>query len=245
MRINKVLVTNDDGYNSFGIKLLSDILKKFTNEIYVVAPKKNMSGSSRSISLKKKIKFKKITSTSWIVDGTPTDCVMFALNHIFKNDKPDYIFSGINAGTNIGDEISYSGTVGAAFEGALRGVPSLAISQMISNKDNNYIISNNNLPIIFPKVLKYFSKNNLLLNLNFPNCKQSSIKGLKIVNCSNQKCSDEIIVDNEDSTFKIGKMNVFNNKNIDDLNALKNGYITLSSLLINLTNQNFTNKNEL
>ena len=143
MKINKVLVTNDDGHNSFGIKLLTDILKNFVNEIYVVAPKKNMSGSSRSISLREEIKFKKITSTSWIVDGTPTDCVIFALNHIFKNDKPDYIFSGINAGTNIGDEISYSGTVGAAFEGALRGIPSLAISQMINNRDDNYTISNN------------------------------------------------------------------------------------------------------
>ena len=245
MKINKVLVTNDDGHNSFGIKLLTNILENFVNEIYVVAPKKNMSGSSRSISLREEIKFKKITSTSWVVDGTPTDCVMFALNHIFKNDKPDYIFSGINAGTNIGDEISYSGTVGAAFEGALRGIPSLAISQMISNKDNNFTISNNNLPIIFPQVLKYFSNNDLLLNLNFPNCKQNNIKGLKIVNCSNQKCSDEIIIDNKHSTFKIGKMNVLNNQNVDDLNALKKGYITLSSLLINLTNKNFTNNYEL
>ena len=245
MRINKVLVTNDDGYNSFGIKLLSDILKNFTNEIYVVAPKKNMSGSSRSISLKEEIEFKKITSTSWVVDGTPTDCVMFALNHIFKNDKPDYIFSGINAGTNIGDEISYSGTVGAAFEGALRGIPSLAISQMFTNLDNNYEISNENLPIIFPQVLKYFSKNNLLLNLNFPNCKQTNIKGLKIVSSSNQKCSDQIIINNKQSTFKIGKMNIFNNQNIDDLNALKKGYITLSSLLTNLTNKKFTNNYKL
>ena len=245
MGINKVLVTNDDGYNSFGIKLLSDILKNFTNEIYVVAPKKNMSGSSRSISLKEEIEFKKITSTSWIVDGTPTDCVMFALNHIFKNDKPDYIFSGINAGTNIGDEISYSGTVGAAFEGALRGIPSLAISQMMNNNNDNFIISKRNFPIIFPQVLKYFSKNNLLLNLNFPNCKQNNIKGLKIVNCSNQKCSDEIIIDKKQSTFKIGKMNVINEQNVDDLNALKNGYITLSSLLINLTNKNFANNYEL
>ena len=204
-----------------------------------------MSGSSRSISLREEIKFKKITSTSWVVDGTPTDCVMFALNHIFKNDKPDYIFSGINAGTNIGDEISYSGTVGAAFEGALRGIPSLAISQMINNRDDNYTISNNNLPIIFPQVLKYFSNNDLLLNLNFPNCKQNNIKGLKIVNCSNQKCSDEIIIDHKNSTFKIGKMNVLYNKNVDDLNALKNGYITLSSLLINLTNKNFANNYEL
>ena len=245
MRINKVLVTNDDGYNSFGIKLLSDILKNFTNEIYVVAPKKNMSGSSRSISLKEEIKFKKITSTSWVVDGTPTDCVMFALNHIFKNDKPDYIFSGINAGTNIGDEISYSGTVGAAFEGALRGIPSLAISQKFKNSIDNYIISKNNLPTILPKILKNLSNKNLLLNLNFPNCKQENLKGLKIVNCTNQKHSDEIIVDKNESTFRIGKMNISNSKNFDDLHALKKNYITLSSLVINLTNKTFANNYEL
>ena len=81
----------------------------------------------------------------------------------------------------------------------------------------------------------------MLLNLNFPNCKQDNIKGLKIVNCSNQKCSDEIIMNHKNSTFKIGKMNVLNNQKVDDLNALKDGYITLSSLLINLTNKNFIN----
>ena len=116
---------------------------------------------------------------------------------------------------------------------------------MINNRDDNYTISNNNLPIIFPQVLKYFSNNDLLLNLNFPNCKQNYVKGLKIVNCSNQKHSDEIIVDKNQSTFRIGKMYISNIKNVDDLNALKNGYITLSSLLINLTNKNFTNYYEL
>ena len=241
MRINKVLITNDDGYNSIGIKLLSEILKNFANEIYIVAPKNNMSGSSRSISLKEKIQFNKINPNFWVIEGTPTDCVIFALNYIFKKDKPDYIFSGINSGTNIGDEISYSGTVGAAFEGALRGVPSVAISQKITNTYDNFIISKSNLPNILPKVLKYFSNENLLLNLNFPNCKQENLKGLKIVNCSNQKQSDEIIMDKKQSTFKIGKMNIFYKQNNDDLNALKNGYITLSSILTNLTNKNFKN----
>ena len=241
MQINKILITNDDGYNSFGIKLLSDILKQFANEIYLVAPRTNRSGSGRSISLKKEIKFEKITSRSWVVDGTPTDCIIFALNYIFKNDKPDYIFSGINAGTNIGDEISYSGTVGAAFEGALRGIPSLAISQKFKNFIDNYTISKNNLPIILPEILKNLSNQNLLLNLNFPNCKQENLKGLKIVNCTNQKHSDEIFVDQKQSTFRIGKMNISDSKNFDDLNALKNGYITLSSLLTNLTNKTFTN----
>ena len=241
MQINKILITNDDGYNSFGIKLLSDILKQFANEIYVVAPRINRSGSSRSISLKKEIKFEKIASRSWVVDGTPTDCIIFALNYIFKNDKPDYIFSGINAGTNIGDEISYSGTVGAAFEGALRGIPSLAISQKLKNSIDNYIISKNNLPTILPKILKNLSNKNLLLNLNFPNCKQENLKGLKIVNCTNQKHSDEIFVDQKQSIFKIGKMKISDSKNSDDLNALKIGYITLSFLLTNLTNKTFTN----
>ena len=239
--INKVLITNDDGYNSLGIKLLSEIIRQFANEIYVVAPKNNMSGSSRSISLKEKIQFKKINPKSWIVEGTPTDCIIFALNYIFNKDKPDYIFSGINCGTNIGDEISYSGTVGAAFEGALRGVPSVAISQKITNTNDSFMISKINLPYILPKIFKYFSNKNLLLNLNFPNCNQENLKGLKIVNCSNQKHSDEIIVDREQATFRIGKMNIFNKQNSDDLNALKNGYITLSSILINLTNKNFTN----
>ncbi len=239
MQINKVLITNDDGYNSIGIKLLSEILKKFANEIYIVAPKNNMSGSSRAISLKENIQFKKINSKSWIIEGTPTDCIIFALNYIFKKDKPDFIFSGINSGTNIGDEISYSGTVGAAFEGALRGVRSIAISQKISNTDNNFIISKINLPKILPQVIRYFSNENLLLNLNFPNCKQENLRGLKIVNCSHQKSSDEIIVDENQSTFKIGKMNILNNHYVDDLNSLKNNYITLTPILTDLTNKNF------
>ena len=154
MRINKVLITNDDGYDSIGIQLLSKILKQFANKVYVVAPKNNMSGSSRSITLKKEIKFEKKSTKSWIIEGTPTDCIIFALNHVFKRDKPDYIFSGINSGTNIGDEISYSGTIGAAFEGALRGIPSLALSQKITNTDNNFITSKINLPNILPQVLK-------------------------------------------------------------------------------------------
>ena len=245
MRINKVLITNDDGYNSIGIKLLSKILKQFANEVYVVAPKNNMSGSSRSISLKEEIKFEKKSTKSWIVEGTPTDCIIFALNYVFKKDKPDYIFSGINCGTNIGDEISYSGTIGAAFEGALRGIPSLALSQKITNTDNNFITSKINLPNILPQVLKYFSNENLLLNLNFPNCKKENLRGLKIVNCSNQKQSDEIFIDKKNSTFKIGKMNISNIQKRDDLNALKNGYITLSSILLNLTNKKFTNSYEL
>ncbi len=232
----KVLITNDDGYNSYGLKILRNILSEFFQEIYVVAPKNNMSGSSRSISLKKKIDFKKISSLDWVVDGTPTDCMIFALNSIFEDKYPDYIFSGINAGTNIGDEITYSGTVGAAFEGALRGIPSLAISQKIKfNIKNEYTVAKEKLPNVIFKILKNFSKSNLLLNLNLPLCETKKVKGLKIVNCSNQKLSDKVFVNYKKSSFKIGPMNITNPNEIDDLKYINNNYITLSSLVTNLT----------
>ena len=97
-KIDTVLVTNDDGYDSYGIKLLVSILKKFIKKIYIIAPEKNMSGSSRSITLGKKIKFKKKSKLEWVINGTPTDCIIFGLNYLFKDKKPDFIFSGINAG---------------------------------------------------------------------------------------------------------------------------------------------------
>jgi len=121
----------------------------------------------------------------------------------------------------------------------------LELVKIFDSKGFNVIsLSRNNLPNILPQVFKYLSNENLLLNLNFPNCKQENLKGLKIVNCSNQKKSDEIIVDEKQSTFKIGKMNISNNQSNNDLNSLDNGYITLSSLLLNLSNKNFTKNYE-
>ncbi len=239
-KINSILVTNDDGYNSYGIKLLITILRKFAKEVFIIAPNRNMSGSSRSITLGKQVIFKKISPFSWVINGTPTDCIIFGLNHIFKNKKPDYIFSGINAGSNIGDEISYSGTVGAAFEGAIRGIPSLAISQLVKHKNHNeYEVVKNKLFKVLPDVLKYFCNNNLLLNLNFPCCALEDVRELKIVRCSNQKQSDELIIDKNNSAFKIGKMNILNDSNLNDLNQLNNNYITLTPILTNLTNVSF------
>ena len=235
-KINTVLVTNDDGYDSYGIKLLVSILKKFVKKIYIVAPEKNMSGSSRSITLGKNIKFKKKSQLTWVINGTPTDCIIFSLNHLFNVHKPDFIFSGINAGSNIGDEISYSGTVGAAFEGAIRGIPSLAISQLVRNKSNDqFNVSKNQLYKILPEVLTQFREDNLLLNLNFPNCSIDDVKELKIVRCSNQKESDEIIINFNKSTFKIGKMNVSKLEVCDDFNELKKNHITLTPIATNLT----------
>ncbi len=234
----KVLLTNDDGYGSNGLKILIDILSKFSHELYVVAPLKNMSGASRSITLNKKINFKKISSCEWVVDGTPTDSVIFALNEIFHNDLPNYIFSGINSGSNIGDEIHYSGTVGAAYEGAIRGIPSVALSQAYFREDNkSFDIAKINLPKIMFKIKDCLSSKSLLLNINFPCCEPKKVKKVILTECSNQKLSDNLLINDKEKYFKIGTMNqkkAYLKKT--DQYAILNDHISITPLISNLTN---------
>ena len=128
-KLDNILITNDDGYESIGLKVLVKIAQQLSENIFIVSPKKNQSAKSKSITIKKNINYREISKNFWIVEGTPTDCMIFALNHIFKKNKPDLILSGINAGSNIGDEVSYSGTVAAAWEGAVRKIDSIALSQ--------------------------------------------------------------------------------------------------------------------
>ena len=239
--IKKILITNDDGYNSTGINILKQILINYSEEVYTVAPLSNQSGAGRSISLGSKIKYKKISNFDWVIHGTPADSMIFALNKIFINNKPDFIFSGINAGSNVGDEISYSGTVGAAFEGALRRIPSIALSQAGgSNDKNTFEVSKKFLPIIMSKLSNIFSNESLLYNINFPNCDKVDAKGILYTNCANQKRSDKLIFNCEENFFRIGKMNI-NEKNDlkTDYFALKNNNISLTPLSINLTDKNF------
>ena len=133
--IKTILITNDDGFNAAGLKVLKEVAKLFTYDVFVIAPKFNQSAKSRSITLNQEINFEKKSDYEWIVDGTPTDCVIFAINNLMKDFKPDLILSGINAGCNIGDEVSYSGTVAAAWEGAVRGINSIALSQFGGNEN--------------------------------------------------------------------------------------------------------------
>ncbi len=239
--IRKILITNDDGYSATGINILKNILLNYSQEVFTVAPFSNQSGSGRSITLGTEIKYKKISNFDWVVHGTPADSMIFALNKIFTQEKPDFIFSGINAGSNIGDEISYSGTVGAAFEGALRGIPSLALSQAgATNDKNTFEVSKNFLPTIISKLSKIFSNKALLYNINFPNCDNVDVKDVIYTNCAHQKISDELIVNCQRNFFKIGKMNVSEKKDLKtDYFALKNNNISMTPLSVNLTHKNF------
>lgn len=126
-RKQRILITNDDGYFSDGIRTLYTELKKQAS-IFMVAPDREQSASSHSLTLNRPLRVHKIDKYRYAIDGTPTDCVMLALHLLFEEKRPDVIVSGINHGANMGDDITYSGTVAAAIEGSILGIPSIAVS---------------------------------------------------------------------------------------------------------------------
>ena len=127
MKKKKILLTNDDGYFADGINALAKELRK-KHDVFMVAPDREQSASSHSLTLNHPLRLTKIDSRVYTTDGTPTDCVMLAVHLLFKGKKPDMIVSGINHGANMGDDVTYSGTVAAAIEGSILQVPSIAVS---------------------------------------------------------------------------------------------------------------------
>ena len=126
----RILVTNDDGIYSEGLAKLAEAVRPL-GDVVIVAPDREQSAASHALTLNRPLRLQEIGPDRWIVDGTPTDCVNLALLHIFRDQRPDLVVSGINFGPNMGDDVTYSGTISAAFEGSLLNVPSIAFSAFI------------------------------------------------------------------------------------------------------------------
>jgi 5'-nucleotidase len=129
--LKRILVTNDDGIFSQGIKLLASALSDIA-EVWVVAPDREQSAMGHALTLSRPLRMQRVEERWFAVDGTPTDCVNLAVLHLLKDSPPDLVFSGINFGLNLGDDVTYSGTVSAGFEGTLLGIPSVAFSQEVA-----------------------------------------------------------------------------------------------------------------
>src|SRR5215212_3645236 len=132
----RILVTNDDGVHSDGIRLLAETLAPF-GDVTVVAPIQEASAIGHALTLRRPLRIDTIGPKVFAIDGTPTDCVNIAVTHILKG-KPDLIVSGINKGWNLGDDITYSGTVSGALEGALLGIPAIAVSTQNFHRRNEF-----------------------------------------------------------------------------------------------------------
>lgn len=185
-----ILISNDDGYEAKGIKVLKDVLKSLGHNVYIVAPDKNQSATSHSLTLTVPLRIKENAKNEWITTGTPTDCVLLATHGLIK-DKIDLVFSGINHGPNMGEDVIYSGTVAAAMEGVMVGIPSVAVS-MAGFTNLNFDSAYDAIPCVIDLISR-MKKKNLLLNVNIPNVRPEKNRGIRITKLGSRVYADTLI----------------------------------------------------
>jgi 5'-nucleotidase len=162
----RILVTNDDGYRSEGIHALADALGEL-GEVTIVAPTTEASAIGHALTLRRPLRLEAIADRVFAVDGTPTDCVNLAVSHVFRG-LPDLVVSGINKGFNLGDDITYSGTVAGALEGALLGIPSIGVSLRQTRGDYDFQYAARAAAVMAGAVLKQPLPGRTFLNINVP-----------------------------------------------------------------------------
>jgi 5'-nucleotidase len=173
--VQRVLLTNDDGIDAPGLAVLEAVANELAHEVWVVAPEHDQSGTSHSISLHSPLRVSRKGERRFVVVGTPGDCVVMAVRHLMKDAPPTLVLSGINRGANLGVETMFSGTVGAAMTGLLLGLPSIALSQAFSDRDNvRWDTSRALAPGVIRQLLAISHSAPTCLNVNFPDVDAAS-----------------------------------------------------------------------
>jgi 5'-nucleotidase len=238
-----ILVTNDDGISSQGIKILAKTLES-AGDVYVVAPESEQSAVAHALTLHRPLKFDKAGKKTYSINGTPTDCVIIAINKLLPQ-KPDIIISGINNGGNLGDDVTYSGTVAAAMEGTLLGIPSIAIS--LAKDMNNGVIRQRTAALkeaadfavkLARKVLKSGLPKDTLLNVNVPETKK--IKGVQFT-VQGKRVYDNAVKELLDPRGRRfywigGGAPQWKGGENTDIEAVQDGYISITPVHLDLTN---------
>ena len=236
----KILLTNDDGYDSKNIKNLYKKLSE-NNEVWIIAPKHNCSGMSAAISYLKEIDIEKISERIYAVDGTPADCTYFGLLSIVDFEF-DIVISGINHGANIGNDVLYSGTVGAAVGGRNLRYPPIAISVASYDAKDIDFISNKSVEIINTIIKNHNEYDGMVININFPDINESEYKGIKGTAISKRGVpAKPIPIENN------GKLRFrynYSGEPLDedfqtDAQAIKEGYVSVSVLDYSLNSKIF------
>ncbi|MDP2969027.1 MAG: 5'/3'-nucleotidase SurE [Deltaproteobacteria bacterium] len=234
----KILVTNDDGIHSKGILVLARALREVGN-VFVVAPDREESAIAHSLTLHRPLRVEKIKKNYYAVDGTPADCVHLGVN-VLLPDRPGLIVAGINKGGNLGDDVTYSGTVSAAFEGTLLGIPSFAIS-LVSRSHFKFDAAARFAVRMAKHVIKHGLPKDTLLNVNVPNLDEEEIKSYKITRQGRWVHNGSGVIEKTDPRGKkyywIGSGHfIFDQKKDTDFSAVSNASISVTPLHLDLTN---------
>lgn len=233
-----ILLCNDDGVRSEGIEALAAAMKD-VGTVYIVAPDRERSAASHSLTLTHPLRVEKLGPRTYSVDGTPTDCVNLGVNGILKGRKIDLLVSGINKGANLGDDITYSGTVSAAMEGTILGIPSIAVS-VVTRSRFRFDVASEFTVNVARKVMQQGLPDDTLLNVNVPNVPKDKIPGVRMTRMGKRVYGD-VIVEKRDPRgrkyYWIGG-DYLSSEEVpgSDLEAIEDNYISITPIHLDLTN---------
>jgi 5'-nucleotidase len=230
----KILVTNDDGIHSAGIIALAEALESL-GEVIVVAPAHEMSAASHSLTLMRPLRIEQIDDRHYSVDGTPTDCVTLAMSHILKNDLPSLVVSGINKGANLGDDVTYSGTVAGALEAAIYGLPGIAMS-LVQRVNFDFSYAAEFALKIARRVLGDGLPQGTLLNVNVP---PGPVRGVRVTRQGTKIIKPNVIEGTDPRQRKyywIGEESLtWNEEQGTDYEAVRHGMVSITPLRNDMT----------
>jgi 5'-nucleotidase len=239
----RILVSNDDGIHAPGLAVAEKIARSLSDDIWVVAPETEQSGASHSLTLTLPLRLRQAGHQRFALSGTPTDCVMMAGIHIMKDHLPDLVISGVNRGFNVADDVTYSGTVAAAMEGAVLGIPSIAMSQAAGGdyeEDVLFACAEKHGPALVKRLVEIGWPEGVLLNVNFPALPPGKVKRV-IVTTQGQRDQSILRVDQRldargKSYFWVGFKRIFGDpERGTDLHAMAQGCISVTPLHMDLT----------
>jgi len=175
----RILVTNDDGIHAPGLKVLERIARALSRDVWVVAPESEQSAVAHSLTLRRPLRLRRLAKRRFALDGTPTDCVLVAAHKLMNGKPPDLVLSGVNEGNNLGEDVTYSGTVAAAMEGALLGIPSVALSQARPAEGPvRWATAEQIAPHVLRRLATLPWPRDVLLNVNFPGLAPEDVTGV-------------------------------------------------------------------
>jgi 5'-nucleotidase len=241
----RILLTNDDGINAPGLVVLEAIARELSDDIWVCAPAEEQSGAGHSLTLTRPVRLRQHSERRFSVSGTPTDAVTMALKKLMP-EPPDLILSGVNRGANLGDDVTYSGTVAAAMEGTLAGIRSVALSQVYAKEGTGDSVSFDSAAKWGGKVLSTLVKApfapRTLININFPPITGAQVKGVRVVRQGFHDYARGSVVEGKDPRgypyFWFGLYGIEHTPGHEsDLEAIGDGYVAVTPLHLDLTHE--------
>lgn len=238
----RILITNDDGINAPGLRVLERVAQEFSEDVWVVAPEREQSGAGHSLTLSRPLRHRPISRRRHAVDGSPTDCVLFAIAHVMEGLKPDIVLSGINRGGNLGEDITYSGTVAAAMEATLLGVPAIAFSQVkgAAGQPVHWGNAERHAPDVIRNLTSHPWPRDVFMNVNFPDRLADETTGVRMV-AQGRRESDYNLVALTDPRgndyYWIGpqQFGAYLRKDDTDYHAIEDGAVSVTPLHVDLT----------